>query len=196
MRTYTPGKSNLSEQSWQYDLDAHDRIVSIGPGWSEFALENQAPAIAATGDVVGRPIWDYIHDEGTRDLYAALFAVARSGREIVVPFRCDAPTLKRYMVMSITSLADRGLRLTSTMLRSETRPYQPLLDPAARRSDEWVTVCAWCKRARIDDLWIEIDEATARWDAFGDGPVPRLTHGVCYDCYKNVMHEVEAAKHR
>lgn len=70
-----------------YSLDACDRIVRVNDAWTRFALENDAPELAAQ-HVLRRSIWDFSTTRRpVRFTRISSLAFARGGRP---PFRCGA----------------------------------------------------------------------------------------------------------
>lgn len=176
---------------YNYEIDDSDRIVFTCPNWLTFAAENAAPQLMETG-VLETPIWSYIADDDCRTVYRMLFTKVRAhGSSLVVPFRCDSPTLNRFMKLTI-SLQDHGnLQLTARLVRAEPRPYQALLDPSIKRSDEFVTICSWCKKVKHPPgAWLAIDEAVQKMRLFLRPEMPNLTHGMCPKCFNTAMQEV------
>jgi len=162
-------------------VDAADRIVFVDASWVAFAAENGAPALTAAS-VQGTALWNYVSEEVTREFYR-IFArkVRATGRTIVVPFRCDGPECRRFMEMSILPLAGGGLEFHSVLLREEARPRVDLLDLDFPRTDQWLTLCAWCKKAKVAG-WVEVEEAVRQLGLFESARLPRITHGVCPAC--------------
>ncbi len=166
-----------------YSVDADDILVSISEGWAPFAEENGAPHLGPAA-VVGQPIWSFIAGQETRHIYESLFRKAReTGKAVEVPFRCDSPAARRHMRITIEPTGSEGLTLRSELLLEEPRDRVDLLDIAAERSEELVTLCSWCRRVKVTDgSWEETEVAIARLGLFQSTPLPRLTHGICPDC--------------
>jgi len=168
-----------------YSLDAEDRITGVGGAWSEFARSNGADELAG-GALLGHLLWDFIAGVEVREIYRSLFEKARSGgTPLRVPFRCDSPGELRELRLQITPLPKRALALVSTTLRIEDRAAaaQILREMAHSDSGEGpLDMCSWCKGVHMEDQWWEIDEAVARFDLLRDGPLPRISHGICPIC--------------
>src|SRR5262252_7273062 len=75
-------------------------LARLSDAWDTFAVENNAPELVATR-VVGRSLWDFVHDTTTRNLYARMIAGVRVGRTYRFPLRCDAPQFRRRLEMSL-----------------------------------------------------------------------------------------------
>jgi hypothetical protein len=156
--------------------------------WREFADHNGAAGLDR--QVEGRSLWDFIADGDTRYLYRTLFdQVRRRQRPVTVPFRCDAPETRRFMQLHVRPLTEDSLDVSGQLLREELRERVPLLDSAAPRTDDLLTMCSWCKRIPVHGAWLEVEEAAQALGLFS-GPVPKVTHGVCPDCQAAVEEEL------
>ncbi|MGA2686412.1 MAG: hypothetical protein ABSF51_15340 [Verrucomicrobiota bacterium] len=162
-------------------VDAVDRITFVDASWVAFAAENGLPALTAES-VQGTSLWNYISELATQEFYRIFMNKVRTtGRTMVVPFRCDGPECRRFMEMTMASLGAGALEFRSLLLREEARPKVELLDPHFPRTEEWLTVCAWCKKVDVAG-WVEVEEAVRRLRLFDRARLPRLTHGVCPAC--------------
>lgn len=54
-----------------------------------------------------------------------------------------------------------------------------------RVTDVWLTCCAWCARIKVLETWVESGYALGLISASGKCD-PRLTHGICSSCYRQV----------
>lgn len=134
-----------STAAW-YRLDAQDRIVAVDPSWDEFALAN-AGVGACASRVIGRPLLDFVLGDPTRMLLeAGLMATRMTGRPRSIAYRCDAPDLRRDLVMTLTPTPDGGVlvehHLTSAQPRALAVHVQPSGHPTA--SGWWR--CSQCQR--------------------------------------------------
>ncbi len=165
-----------------YGIDSDDLLVRVGGDWDAFSSGNDAPDLTESA-VLGTSIWDHVIGAETRQLYQTLFRnVRRIGAVAEVPFRCDAPTRRRFMELEIVPLAEDGLDLNSRLIREELRDSVPLLDLRLTRGRDVLVVCSWCRRVSMPEgRWVEAEEALAELRLF-EMPLPRLSHGVCPDC--------------
>lgn len=169
-----------------HTVDADGNITAVNDEWVEFACENGAPELASAA-VIGRALWEFIEGRETRHISRLLLDKAiRSGKGLTIPYRCDSPELRRFMEMEIVPVDNGFVEFRSRILKVERRAPVLLLDPHAGRSDEFLTICSWCRRARIASMWIELDEAVKKLDLFSSASLPQLTHGMCEDCNKLV----------
>jgi hypothetical protein len=110
-------------------------------------------------------------------------------------FRCDSPDQKRYMRMRLSRRYSDQIRFTSWLL-SETPAENPLLNehapaPGESWSGQLLTICSMClKLQSAPDHWLEIEEAVGQLDLTSMDS-PRLSHGLCPDCYACALAAVE-----
>jgi len=166
-----------------YRVDAGDAIAWVGPGWLEFARDNDAPELEPSS-LLGRPLRTWVAGSSVWQLYALLLQRVRlTGRAVTFAFRCDAPALRRFLTMTMTPLAEHGIEFDSVLTRAESRAPMPLLDRRLARSERFVTVCSWCKRVKVTEGdWREIETAVEPLRLFGTAGLPMLTHGICPSC--------------
>jgi hypothetical protein len=168
-----------------YWVDARDYLVRVNEAWDVFAHENDAPDLVAER-VTGRPIWDGIADAGTRHLYAALLPRVRAGATARFSLRCDSPTMRRRLHLTIGPDEAGLVRFESVVTAIEPRPEQPLLRRDLPRGLGVLTVCGWCKRVSVLDGWLELEDAVAQLRLFDVDLLPELSHGLCPDCSARV----------
>jgi hypothetical protein len=165
-----------------FDVDAAGVLVGIDGPWDQFATRNGAPELTRAS-VLFRPFLSFVHGAEMRQLTAMLLTRVRSGAEVSLGFRCDAPAERRHLLLQGRADAGGIVRCTTTLLRTEPRPVPALLDPVAAHGGETLSVCGWCRRVRLEAArWVEVEEAVAALDLFTGEPVPLLTHGICPDC--------------
>lgn len=167
----------------RYSVDERDVLISVNSEWLAFAQENGAPQLTENA-VLGRALWDFVKGAATVRLYQAVLGRVRSsGQPVVLPFRCDSPALRRYMRLEMTAGPGGVVHFAGILERVEaTRPLS-VLDASAARSDDFLTLCSWCKRALIETAgWLEVEDAAARLRLFEKEQMPRLVHDVCPDC--------------
>ena len=172
---------------WWYELDGENRVVDVGPGWDEFALENDSPG-ATRDHVVGRPLADFIDGAQTRSLLeTVLDRVRSSDAPVELPFRCDAPAVRRFMTLSGAPTENGGVRIRTRLLAEGQRDTVPLMERAGDRRRDRVRMCSWCNRiATGPDVWLEAETAAERLGLFLDREVPSVTHGICPRCLAGV----------
>lgn len=168
-------------------IDRRGTIVQVNAAWLAFAKANRYPGDPAS--VIGHSLWSYISDLETRHIYKELVERARTSGSLRVPYRCDAPNLRRFLEMTIAFDATTDtISFTSRMLRTEARPRQPLLDPeTVRLEEQFLRLCSWCKRGEYGaQEWIEIEQMVDRLGLFEQERMPRITHVICPACWERV----------
>lgn len=139
-----------------YTLDAENRIVATSPHWDDLALENDGP-MACAAQVMYRNVLDFVTGDELRMLLAGLFKNARDHQRTVrVPFRCDAPTRCRHLMMSI---APRGEPVAHCEYAVDptARPAAETL-PEDLQGGDGIRICAWCNRIKLGEAWRELEE--------------------------------------
>ena len=174
-----------------YEIDAEDRIIRVSPTWSPVALAAGAPGLQ-DDLVVGRPLWDFITDPTTRQLYAAMLERARTvARPLAFGFRCDTPTERRLMQMRLTGMPAGGVAFEVRVIAVQARPAVALLDAGTPRRG-MVRMCSWCKRLPVPSgEWLEVEDAVKVLDLLDAAPLPAITHGICPQCYEGVLAALE-----
>jgi hypothetical protein len=175
-----------------YELDQQLTITAVGAGWDEFALENGAPELTAPAPI-GRPLMIFVTDATTVHLYEQLFQrAARIKRPITFPIRCDSPELRRYLDLTIIATANGRFSVSTSLVRLESRARLPLFAAAVRHEGSLV-MCAWCKRASVEERWVELEEAVSSLRLFERRHQPLLQHGICADCHRRMLSLLETS---
>jgi len=134
---------------FSYIIDSQNQVIAVNRNWTDFARENQAEALNSDA-VLGRPLFNFIAGDETRHLYTMIIErVRRTGQTLLVPFRCDAPSLRRFMQLIITPLENVQLQFSGELLREEPRDPVALLDTGIERSKQFLTICSWCKQINL-----------------------------------------------
>lgn len=171
------------DQVYQYRVDSKDRITWVSPRWLAFAQENGAPELTEQR-VVGRSLWEYVDGDATRAVYEKLHRqVRQQGEPVVVPFRCDSPSLRREMQLTIRSEHEGLLLYESAIVMSAPCSPVNVLDLSLPRSLSFLTMCSCCKRVLIEpDGWLEISDASVRLKVLDTPRPPQLAYDVCPAC--------------
>ena len=138
--------------------------------------------------VVGRNIFEFIQGREVQHLYAIFHEkVLKDRRHIVFDYRCDGPSIRREMRMSLSPEAEL-VRYESIVLQETPRAREiPAVSPSA---EVFVPICSICKRYRYpsgSNEWKELDLMPAEPElpsAFD------FTHGLCPDCFESAMAQV------
>lgn len=182
----------VDDRVFEHRVDAAGVIRHVNDSWLQFALENGADGLGADA-VIGMSLFDYIADPTTRHLYDLLHRrVLRSERTVTVPYRCDSPTLRRFMEMELCASA--GLLVyRNRVVRLEERAAVELWDPEIERQGSAVRSCGWCKKLPLPDgRWLEVEEAVAELGLLEAPRPPPITHGICPVCERLVRADIPA----
>ena len=177
-----------------YELDGDLRISSVDTGWVEFAVANHAPELVPPPGPLGQSALSCIADSTSAFLYGRLFQrVSQTGRAITFPFRCDSPTLRRFLECRIEPRHPSGLRVVTTLMRTETREPVALLERRPQHGAGHLRMCGWCKAVDIEGRWCEVEEALVVTRLFEQDLLPDITHGICVSCSER-MHQLLDAR--
>jgi hypothetical protein len=177
----------MTAQTLSYAIDEHDHLIRVDEGYYRFAEEN---GWRDAGDSLGRSLWDYVAGQELVKLQRLLVRRVRDEvGDVELPFRCDAPDVRREMDIRIVARPGGRVVLFSARLRSEEEREvaQPLLDAEAPRGEEMVEMCGWCDRFEVDGEWVEVEEAARRLELFNRAELPALSHGICPDCNEMLL---------
>ncbi len=169
-----------------YRIDEKDQISFVNGQWTEFATSNDAPELVGSS-VLSRDFWEFITDDATLFFYRQLVKRVREGHRVQFEFRCDSPDLRRDVEMRMSLCPGGEVEFDVRVLSVEPRDTFEVLSRHATRSDDLIYVCSWCNRIKLDNVtWAEIEEAIGKLGTFEGESLPKLSHGICEDCYTKV----------
>ena len=167
-----------------YEIDRDDTLIYLNTTWNDFALENESASIISD-HVLGKNILDFICNSETRHIHTQLMEKVRcQERPLEVPFRCDSPSLRRFMQMKITPLVDNGIQYRCQLLKAEQRQVTPVLFTQIDDQHPLLRMCSWCKKVDIgNDQWAEIEIAVDKLKLFNSPQMQQITHTICSLCF-------------
>ncbi len=169
-----------------YIVNDQDEIIFANDAWDRFAQANAGEGLT-TWNILHRPLWDFVTDGSTRELYLQILERVRGGGSIRFKLRCDSPGCRRWLEMEISRRSDATVEFRTRTLSEEEREAVRLFSGDVARSDELLRVCGWCKRVFVGDSWEEVEVAVERLQLFERELLPSLTHGICEACYRNIF---------
>ncbi|HEX5818112.1 MAG TPA: hypothetical protein VFY20_04495 [Gemmatimonadales bacterium] len=174
-----------------YRIDSSDRLCYVNEAWEAFARANSGEAFDAE-HVLGRSIWSYVSDLTLGQIYRHVVEDVRRGREVRLRFRCDAPTERRLLEMTVRGAGRGVVQFRTHELATVPRPPEALLDASTSRVGTPVPVCSWCNRVRAVDGWLEVEQAVEHMHLMLRSVLPPLTHGACDSCLDTIAHGLDA----
>lgn len=164
-----------------YVLDRSQHLSEVGGSWTDFAVENGAPELIPPAPL-GKPIASVMADETTIQIYNDIFDKVRStGRPLSFWIRCDAPAIRRELLMQVAAAGD-DLLIQATLRKAEARDPVPFPVDTTAPGAEFIRSCGWCKRVDVDGAWAEIEVAVNRMKLFLEPRPPQISHGICDSC--------------
>jgi hypothetical protein len=162
-------------ETLEYTIDAEDVFVDIEGDWR------------------GRSMWSAVDGAEAHTLWKALLERARQGNgEIRLRYRCDTPTERRRFEVVLRGAPDGSVTFAHRPLERTARTAVRALEDDVPRDDELLKMCSWCGRVvGPDGSWLEIEEL----DVMDTPRLPRVTHGICPDCFEAVRAAAAARGH-
>lgn len=174
----------------EYLIDAHDVVIDVGQSWGDFARDNDAPELVVPPS--DRTLWTYFQGDEITELWRLLVERARAlqgGAE--VPFRCDAPDVRRWFEMSVTPEPHGRVHFRCVLVFEEARSSISLLDTRSERDVNLrpVPVCSWCGRGRHGSRWLEVEELVRAARLLERASMPPISYGICESCREEMSAE-------
>lgn len=170
-----------------YRIDRDNRLCSFNEAWDRFAVSNNSADIVAE-KLLGTNLLQHISDDTLRHLTEQLIDKIRNeAASICLPMRCDSPDVIREMTIGLSPGDSGEVQFVVKLLRAELREPVALLDPEANRSDDFLSLCSWCKRVSHEGAWKSLDDAIRLLSLLETERLPKVTHGLCADCRDTLL---------
>lgn len=170
-----------------YEVDAADRIVSVGGLWTSFAESNGGQALTHRA-VVGTLLWDHVHGLENRLVFKQVMDAVRDSRTCVeMSFRCDSPTCRRDMKLRIKPGKNGGCRFATTLVATRKRAHIPFIDALAPHGRQCVLVCNWCMSIELGGAWEDVDKAWSLREIPHAEPTPQPVFTICPACLDRIV---------
>ena len=177
----------------EYWIDTDNRLLRFNDDWRVFAVENGAPELASTA-ILGQPLASFCGDPTTAEIWAQFLARARTGADVRVRIRCDAPERRRWLELSL--LVDgTSIRVISALLSEEPRPGAAVLEAHSPHVTGALECCSWCKRWRsVAGAWLEVEDLVATLHLFEEDAslLPRASHTICDSCRADLARQLKS----
>jgi len=158
-------------------------IESVGGGWEQAADAGGAAENLKPQNVIGRPLGCLVGNDVTRMYYETVFKICRLRRKTLSRnYRCDLPTHKRFMQVTLTPLARGRVEMRHQLLHEE--PFDNVFtsteaDESSGSSSALALRCSVCNQLRLSgsQSWVEPETLV--------GEAPRqlsVIHTICPAC--------------
>jgi len=179
-----------------YVIGFDGSIIAIGgPHWDAAAEACHAAHLRAEA-LVGANVFDHTTGEEVIYAYREYLRALQAGRarQITFDFRCDAPTLRREMRMTMTPIMENSRPIavvfqSLTLSETERAPVN-LFDAVFMKrlqADEMslplVTMCSYCHSIKVRGTSADWLTTEAYYQNGGTDRV-RIGHGMCPRCFK------------
>jgi hypothetical protein len=181
----------MAQECISYHINDAYEIVYLDEAWDALAMENQVPHLLAK-HIFKTSLFDFISDNKTAHLYELMFAKVKQHDEpLTFHFRCDTADKRRVIELKIFLVNETTIGVRNCTIDEVARPSVTHLEPLVETSEQFLTMCSWCKKVRVEnDQWLEVEEAIRQLNLFHQSPVPALTHTICNTCYARQLEEL------
>ena len=139
-----------------YKIDKSNRIIEVSSGWDQFASENGGQG-AASEEVLGYNLATFISGDSTLMWMMALIGSVRLHKRTATKFyRCDSPSEKRYMKMTVMPAEQGELVISNKLLRVEKMKKTVTIKYDDQSAIER---CSVCNKIYVEHIWLEPDDA-------------------------------------
>ena len=147
--------------------------------------------------MIGTSILQWVTGEETKHLLDSIFRHVRATQmSVTIPYRFDAPDVRRYLNFDAYPEGDGRLRLVHRILREEPRSARlTVLDRQPERSEALLTMCSWCCKIKTATTWTELQDAVAQLSLLSTERPPMITHGICVSCEERVFLQLDDQPH-
>ena len=151
---------------------------------------NVAPQ--ADNRLAGNPVWDFIADKKLRNIYEIVFSTATNSKnEIVIRHHRDSPSLSRFMESRVFAWTDDTFFVYDSLNTEDRTEQTASQDHTVQNPYKYQSVCSWCKKVKVGDEWVEVQNPFRELDLFSSETPVQLTHGICPTCFVTVLAEDE-----
>lgn len=162
-----------------FRVDEGDVIVDIGGEWDNFARDNEGANIFRS-QVLGTKLYQHIKGETCRTyVWTVLDAVRKLEKPITRSYRCDSPTCKRFMTMSVSPEPHNFLLLEHRLMSTEAFKQTLRFTFASKGAQTKLTRCSMCNRLQVNGVWGEPERMLAHPPKTASTLV---IYSVCQDC--------------
>ncbi|MCB6177101.1 hypothetical protein LHP98_03025 [Rhodobacter sp. Har01] len=156
-----------------YVLDRTHRLLWVGGDWDDFAAQNEGD-LARASRVLSSHLEDHLVGTETQDVMrGVLDDVLALKRSFRIEYRCDSPTLRRDMRMTITAMRADRLLVTHDLL--DARSFPPIGPGWTWLPGAFDCKCSFCCGLRRADGWVDPFTTGKRHPELVD-------YGVCPAC--------------
>ena len=135
-------RTTLLYETYDYIIDLKDVVVAVSKNWQSFSDRNMGGSACLPENIIGSSLWNHICDAETKHLYQIiLHKVREHGRQAKFPFRCDSPSERRFLNLSVIPIKDGSVHFKSEIVKTESREPVDLLRGDMQRSEDLIRIC-------------------------------------------------------
>lgn len=168
-------------------VDRRNTIVALGSGWAHEAALGEAEQSLAESRVLGKSLAGFIRDDATVMYVSTYLELCRLRSEVIYRgYRCDSPTMKRFMEVELTPANDGSVTMTHYLVREEPFECEVHIKDVSRAHGTapqrgFLLRCSMCNHLREPGTAIWLAPEVLREPHGADNPL-RVIHTVCEAC--------------
>ena len=167
-------------------INANDTIVYHNDFLTEFTSAKFNCHLLG-GKTSHQSLWDFFDDITTEFIYRMILARVRCGIDVRFNFSCDDTNKQRLFEKHIYLKENSDIVFEVRNLSKKPDSPPDNINEVSVKSSRDLLSCSWCDRIHITgDDWQSVDKAINTLQLFEGQVLPKISHGICGDCYKVV----------
>lgn len=110
-----------------------------------------------------------------------------------IVFRCRRQGNVSHVCLSLAPNRAGRVGLQGIVVHTDLWDEQDIWADIGRQPGEFLTVCSWCRRAKLDS-WVDATKAIQELRLFELRMPPMLTHGICDLCLDKALESIPAVQ--
>lgn len=140
-------------------------------------------------NILGSSYFEFIDDSMLIKILEKIFQKVREKRtSFHTTYRCDDEENIRTFSLDIIPTDNDNLKLIHKIIDKKPR-IKPI--NLTKRSSDIVYLCAWCNRIKIQDAFVEIDDAVNKLKLLEHNYLPEFSHCICNECQTKLLKELD-----
>ena len=163
-----------------YQVNENNELMAFSSQWDIDALANKVPKLLSR-HLIGKHISIFISGDTTNMFTETMIHAARVRQiPLIKTYRCDSPTHKRTMQMTLTPFPDGSVRIAHQVV-SESPWHHIRIISTARNPHRKVKRCSMCNNLLDGDEWITQDVFFERHPD-RNAKTLAVFYGICPNC--------------
>jgi len=174
-------------QDIEYIIDEHDLMTWVNEAWDDFALCNDAPNLLSA-QVLGRDWREFVQGDTNRMYMEAMLSAARIlGKRIGQSYRCDSPSDKRYVKLTVEPQEKGHIKFRHHTTKVVPQKYivNFVVPKTPVKGGKVAFRCSMCNRVKLQGQWMEVEDAVDS-KLIAAGSTVSVYYAICPSCHSKV----------